>query len=156
MKKIFTAIVALGMMVSSCGDASGDANEGDGAVGVGSAGEMTVCECVALQTEMAKEVLKGISDENPESREIEKKVSAKYAKEITACKALGDGKSPEELDVMNKQAQECPSMAEMQKIEQEISTKMTSKKMTNPKAKLSKTAPPPPPPIPPVPLSPPK
>ena len=69
---------------------------------------------------MMKDMLKGMSEEE---------AGTKYANEMESCKALGDGKSQEELDAMNKQAKDCPSMSEMQKIQQELMTKMMSEQM---------------------------
>ena len=120
MKKIFTAIVALGMMVSSCGDASGDANEGDGVIGAGSSGELGVCDCIDIQIAMMKDMLKGMSEEE---------AGSKYANEMESCKALGEGKSPEELEAMKEQSEDCESMVEMQKLSKELMTKMMSEQM---------------------------
>ena len=114
MKKIFIAIVALGMMVSSCGDASGDSNSSQ------DKGSITLCDCVDLTLEMMKDKLKGMSEEE---------ASVKYAKKMESCEALGDGKSQEELDAMNKQAEDCASMSELKKIQQELMTKMMSEQM---------------------------
>ena len=120
MKKIFTAIVALGMMVSSCGDASGDANEGDGVIGAGSSGELGVCDCIDIQIAMMKDMLKGMSEEE---------AGSKYANEMESCKALGEGKSTEELEAMKEQSEDCESMVEMQKLSKELMTKMMSEQM---------------------------
>ena len=120
MKKMFTAVMALGMIVSSCGDSTGDASEGDGAVGVGSAGELTVCDCIDIQIAMMKDMLKGMSEEE---------AGSKYVNEMDSCKALGEGKSPEELEAMKEQSEDCESMVEMQKLSKELMTKMMSEQM---------------------------
>jgi undecaprenyl pyrophosphate synthase len=118
MKKIFTAVMALGLIVSSCGDASGDAS-GDSSSSQDK-GPVTVCDCIDLNLDMMKDMLNGMSEEE---------AATKYAKDMESCKALGKGKSPEELDAMNKQAEDCASMGEMQKIQQELMTKMMSEQM---------------------------
>ena len=116
MKKMFTAVMALGMIVSSCGDSSGEANsEKDQGKG-----PITVCDCIDIQIDMMKAMLNGMSEDD---------AGAKYAEEMESCKKMGEGKSPEELDAMNKQAQDCESMGEMQKISQELMTKMMSEQM---------------------------
>ena len=118
MKKIFTAVMALGLIVSSCGDASGDAS-GDSSSSQDK-GPVTVCDCIDIQIAMMTDMLKGMSEED---------AGAKYTNEMESCKALGDGKLQEELDAINKKAQDCASMGEMQKIQQELMTKMMSEQM---------------------------
>ena len=110
----------MGLVLSSCGDSTGDASEGDVAVGVGSSGELTVCDCVDIQIAMMKDMLNGMSEEE---------AGSKYANEMKSCKALGEGKSPEELEAMKEQSEDCESMEEMQKLSKELMTKMMSEQM---------------------------
>ena len=104
--------------IQDCEDASSELPYG--AVGVGSPGELTVCDCIDIQIALMTDMLKGMSEED---------AGTKYTNEMESCKALGDGKSQEELDAINKKAQDCPSMGEMQKIQQELMTKMMSEQM---------------------------
>ena len=118
MKKMYAALMVLGIMVSSCGDASGDSNSENDKVE--DKVPATVCDCIDLNLDMMKDMLNGMSEED---------AGVKYKEGMASCKELGDGKSAEELDAMNKQAEDCQSMGEMQKIQQELMTKMMSEQM---------------------------
>ena len=122
MKKLFTVLLAVALGFTSCGDASGDASrddkkaEGSSQKAIPSA----VCDCIDSRLNMMKDVMNGMSEEDAE---------LKYAEDKKACMAMGEGKTTEEIDALNKEAEECASMEEFKKIEKELMKKMMSEEM---------------------------
>ena len=119
------SIVAL--VLASCGDASGDASaDSENANGETSTdpneakATLTVCDCVDGRVEMMKEMINGMSEEDAE---------AKYSEMEEKCKMMGEGKSDEELEALQKEAQTCDSAEEMEKLQQEFIAKMMSEEM---------------------------
>ena len=119
------SIVAL--VLASCGDASGDASaDSENANGETSTDSneakatLTVCDCVDGRVEMMKEMINGMSEEDAE---------AKYSEMEEKCKMMGEGKSDEELEALQKEAQACDSAEEMEKLQQEFIAKMMSEEM---------------------------
>lgn len=137
MKKLFIVMSVMAFGFSSCGDASekasGDATEeassgskttsssiGDGDDSNNKSGLSAVCDCIDSRLNMMKDVMNGMSEEDAES---------KYAEDKKKCMAMGEGKTPEELDAINKEAEDCASMAEFKKIEKELMKKVMSEEM---------------------------
>ena len=50
--------------------------------------------------------------------EKQKEIEEKYTEDIKKCQALGEGKSDEELKVMEEEMKECPSYQEMEEMMQ--------------------------------------
>ena len=122
MKKLFTVLSVVALGFTSCGEASGEASgdekkaEGNSQKAVPSA----VCDCIDSRLNMMKDVMNGMSEEDAE---------LKYAEDKKACMAMGEGKTPEEMDVLNKEWEECASSKEFEKIEKEFMEKMRSELM---------------------------
>ena len=122
MKKLFTVLSVVALGFTSCGEASGEAS-GDEKKAEGNSQKAipsSVCDCMDSRLNMMKDVIKGMSEENAE---------LKYAEDKKACMAMGEGKTTEEIDALNKEAEECASMEEFKKIEKELMKKMMSEEM---------------------------
>ena len=115
MKKLFILMSVAAFTLASCGDASGDAS-GDSKKSTSSA----VCDCIDTRVDMMKDIMNGMSDEDAE---------AKYSESKKACQALGEGKTPEELDALNKEAEACASNGELEKLQEQLMQKMMSEEM---------------------------
>ncbi len=66
-----------------------------------SCGGPSVCDC----TQKGKEMMKEMTDAKDDA--AKKAVEEKYKGEMEACEKLGEGKSPEELKEMMKEAESC-------------------------------------------------
>ena len=122
MKKLFTVLSVVALCFTSCGEASGEAS-GDNKKAEGSSQKAissAVCDCIDSRLNMMKDVVNGMSDKDAE---------LKYAEDKKACMAMGEGKTPEEIDALNKEAEDCASMEEFKKMEKELMEKMMSEEM---------------------------
>ena len=122
MKKLFTVLSVVALGFTSCGEASGEAS-GDKKKAEGSSQKAipsAVCDCIDSRLNMMKDVMNGMSDEDAE---------LKYAEDKKTCMAMGEGKTPQEIDTLNKEAEDCASMEEFKKIEKELMEKMMSEEM---------------------------
>ena len=108
--------MALGF--TSCGEAVGDKKKAEGSSQ--KAIPSAVCDCIDSRLNMMKDVMNGMSDKDAE---------LKYAEDKKACMAMGEGKTPEEIDALNKEAEDCASIQEFKKIEKELKEKMRSEEM---------------------------
>ena len=102
----------LAFTLASCGDASADASKGSTS--------SVVCDCIDSQVDMMKDIINGMSDEDAE---------AKYSENQKKCQALGEDKTPEELDALNKEAEACASNGELEKLQEQLMQKMMSEEM---------------------------
>ena len=122
MKKLFIVLSVVALGFTSCGEASGEASgdekKSDG--GSEKAVSSTVCDCIDSRLDMMKDVMNGMSEEDAEK---------KYGEKKKACMAMGEGKTTEEIDALNKEAEDCASMEEFKKIEKELMEKMMSEEM---------------------------
>ncbi|MBT5439066.1 MAG: hypothetical protein HOK92_07670 [Flavobacteriales bacterium] len=122
MKKLFIVLSVVALGFTSCGEASGEAS-GDKKKAEGSSQKAipsVVCDCIDSRLNMMKDVMNGMSDEDAE---------LKYAEDKKTCMAMGEGKTPQEIDALNKEAEDCASMEEFKKIEKELMEKMMSEEM---------------------------
>ncbi|MDC0272457.1 hypothetical protein OAM07_06445 [Crocinitomicaceae bacterium] len=122
MKKLFIVLSVVALGFTSCGEASGEAS-GDKKKAEGSSQKAipsVVCDCIDSRLNMMKDVMNGMSDEDAE---------LKYAEDKKTCMAMGEGKTPQEIDTLNKEAEDCASMEEFKKIEKELMEKMMSEEM---------------------------
>ena len=122
MRKLFIVLSVVALGFTSCGEASGEAS-GDKKKAEGSSQKAipsVVCDCIDSRLNMMKDVMNGMSDEDAE---------LKYAEDKKTCMAMGEGKTPQEIDNLNKEAEDCASMEEFKKIEKELMEKMMSEEM---------------------------
>ena len=110
------SIVAL--VLASCGDASVEESDKSNGAKTG----LTVCDCIDGRVNMMKDILNGMSDEDAE---------AKYSEMEGKCKKMGEGKSDSELEALQKEAEACPSAKEMEKLQEELISKIMSEEMMN-------------------------
>ena len=113
MKKLFFSMSIVALVLSSCGDASGDASVESNDSKPSSA----VCDCIDGQVNMMKDMLNGMSESDAE---------AKYGEMMAKCEKMGEGKSDSELEALQKEAEACPSMKEIEKLQKEVKEKMMS------------------------------
>ena len=122
MKKLFIVLSVVALGFTSCGEASGEASgdekKSDG--GSEKAVSSTVCDCIDSRLDMMKDVMNGMSEEDAEK---------KYGEKKKACMSMGEGKTPEEIEAINNEAESCSSMEEFKKIEKELMEKMMSEEM---------------------------
>ena len=116
MKKLFISMSVLALVFASCGDASGDASADSKDAKAG----LTVCDCIDGRVNMMRDILNGMSDEDAE---------AKYSEMEGNCKKMGEGKSDSELEALQKEAEACPSAKEMEKLQEELISKIMSEEM---------------------------
>lgn len=122
MKKLFIVLSVVALGFTSCGEASGEAS-GDNKKAEGSSQKAissAVCDCIDSRLNMMKDVMNGMSDKDAE---------LKYAEDKKTCMAMGEGKTPQEIDALNKEAEDCASMEEFKKMEKELMEKMMSEEM---------------------------
>ena len=91
MKKLMTLPLVALMMVA-CGDKN--KTEGD---------DISICDCVNMMEEMQKKM----QDIDYSNEEAMKAIEEEYKDKADACQKLGEGKTPEEMEEMEKEAEEC-------------------------------------------------
>jgi|688.fasta_scaffold494140_1 hypothetical protein len=93
MKKMMFSLVAVAALaLVSCGSKDAENKEGG----------PSVCDCVKMGEEAAKE-MKGANGDEAKLKEI----TEKYEKKAEECKKLGEGKSDEEKKKMMEEAAKC-------------------------------------------------
>lgn len=120
MKKLFYSMSVVALVLASCGDASGEASGEESDNSKGAKAGLTVCDCIDGRVNMMKDILNGMSDEDAE---------AKYSEMEGNCKKMGEGKSDSEREALQKEAEDCPSAKEMEKLQEELISKIMSEEM---------------------------
>ena len=93
MKKMMFSLVAVAALaLVSCGSKDAENKEGG----------LSVCDCVKMGEEAAKE----INDAKGDEAKL-KEITEKYEKKAEECKKLGEGKSDEEKKKMAEEAAKC-------------------------------------------------
>ena len=98
MKKMMFSLVAVAALaLVSCGSKEAENKDAEN-----KEGGPSVCDCVKMGEEAAKEM----KDANGDEAKL-KEITEKYEKKAEECKKLGEGKSDEEKKKMMEEAAKC-------------------------------------------------